>query len=72
MESLVNIAIGLTISTIVNLILLGIILGYPMSFGDNLLIGSVFTVVSLIRSYCIRRAFNGRSVWSALKAKLVN
>lgn len=67
MESLVNIAIGLAISTVANLVLLGMILGFPMSVAENVLISSVFTAISLVRSYCIRRAFNGKSVWSAIK-----
>jgi hypothetical protein len=69
MEAVVNILIGLSISTVANLVLLEIILGFPMSFAVNALISSVFTVISLIRSYTIRRAFNGRSVWSAIKDK---
>lgn len=69
MESLVNIAIGLAISTVANLVLLGMILGFPMSAAENVLISSVFTAISLVRSYCIRRAFNGKSVWSAIKAR---
>ena len=69
MEAAVNIAIGLVISTVANLVLLGLILHFPMSLRDNVLISSVFTVISLIRSYFIRRAFNGRSVWTAIKDK---
>lgn len=69
MESLVNIIIGLIISTIANFVLLGLILGYPMSFHNNVLISVVFTVISLVRSYSLRRAFNGRSVWVAIKDK---
>jgi len=28
-------------------------------FGDNLSIGGIFTVVSIVRSYVLRRVFNG-------------
>ena len=30
----------------------------PVSLGQNLMIGIVFTIVSLIRSYWVRRLFN--------------
>jgi hypothetical protein len=70
MESVVNIIIGLIVSTIANWAILPAVLGVSMSLGQNLLIGSAFTVISLVRSYVIRRAFNGRSVWGALKARL--
>ena len=32
--------------------------GIQVSVGSNLKIGVIFTVVSLVRSYAIRRAFN--------------
>ena len=32
-----------------------------VSFGDNLIIGLWFTAISLVRSYVIRRWFNGRA-----------
>ena len=36
-----------------------------VSLGDNLLIGALFTLVSLIRSYALRRLFEGMHVRSA-------
>lgn len=67
MESLTNIVIGLIISTIANQLILPAILGITITFGENVLIGAIFTAISLVRSYSIRRAFNGRPVWQALK-----
>lgn len=32
--------------------------GYPVRFDQNLAISGLFTVVSLVRSYCLRRLFN--------------
>lgn len=58
-ESLTNILIGYTVAIASQLIifpLFGIII--PLS--DNLLIGMWFTVISLGRSYILRRWFNGR------------
>jgi hypothetical protein len=31
--------------------------GLPINFSDNLEITSIFTVTSIVRSYCIRRVF---------------
>lgn len=70
MESVVNIIIGLIVSTIANWAILPAVLGVSMTLGQNVLIGLAFTAISLVRSYVIRRAFNGRSVWASIKDKL--
>lgn len=67
MEALVNVIIGLVVSTIANYFLIPAILGVQMSLTQNLVIGIAFTVISIARSYLIRRAFNGRSVWAAIR-----
>lgn len=67
MESVVNIIIGTVIYTIVNHTLLAWILGIPISVGTSLWISAMFTVVLIVRSYVIRRLFNGRSVWAAIR-----
>ncbi|WP_174544926.1 DUF7220 family protein [Sphingomonas asaccharolytica] len=66
MESLVNIVIGLVISTIANHWVLPAVLHVSMTFGQNFLISAIFTAISLARSYTLRRLFNGRSVWQAI------
>lgn len=68
MEALTNVIVGLTVSTVANQAILPAVLGVSLSMSDNLLIGALFTLVSLVRSYLIRRAFNGRSVWQAIKS----
>lgn len=57
-ESCTNIAIGYGVSVITNAVVLPLF-GLHPSTADNFLIGAVFTVVSLIRSYALRRVFNG-------------
>lgn len=42
----------------------------PVSFGDSLLITWIFTAVSIARSYLLRRLFNGKSVWQAVKERV--
>jgi len=55
-ESVANIAIGYGIA-VATQILVFPLFGMTPSLGDNLAIGAIFTVVSLARSYCLRRAF---------------
>jgi hypothetical protein len=56
-ESLTNIAIGYTIS-LLSLFIIFPVLGIESSTNKNILITCYFTVISMIRSYCIRRWFN--------------
>ena len=56
-EAMVNIAIGYAVSVTANLLVLPLF-GYDVTFGDSLAFGFAFTVISLIRSYVVRRLFN--------------
>ena len=56
-ESVANVVIGYTIALATQVVVFNA-LAIPVSFGQNLWIGAVFTVVSLIRSYLLRRFFN--------------
>ena len=67
MESFTNIVIGLIISTIANHIILPLTLGVTPTLSQNLIIGIIFTIISLARSYTLRRLFNGRSVWATIR-----
>lgn len=69
MESLTNVVIGLFISTIANHIVLPITLGVTPTLGQNIVIGVIFTVISIARSYTLRRLFNGKSAWAWLKGR---
>ena len=58
-ESIINIVIGYMVALLSQLMI------FPMfdihvSLTDNLLIGAWFTLISLVRSYVIRRWFNAR------------
>jgi len=68
MESLTNIAVGLLVSQAANFIIIPAVLGVAISQRESFALGAAYTVVSLVRSYALRRAFNGRSVWQAIKA----
>lgn len=56
-EAVVNTAIGYTISVIATLIILPLF-GHAVSFGNAAWISGAFTVVSVVRSYVLRRVFN--------------
>ncbi len=66
MEAIVNVIVGLIVSTIASHFLLPAVLGVSMSFGQNILIGVAFTIISIVRSYALRRLFNGRSIWTTI------
>lgn len=67
MESLTNIAIGLAISMSANVVFIPPVTGQPIALRGNAVLAVIYTVISLVRSYTIRRLFNGKSVWMAIK-----
>ena len=56
-ESVSNIVIGYGLAVLTQLLVFPMF-GLHASLAENLGIGLVFTIVSLARSYCLRRAFN--------------
>ena len=56
-ESVANVAIGYGIALATQVVVFDA-LQISVSLGQNLWIGAVFTVVSLVRSYLLRRFFN--------------
>ena len=58
-ESLTNILIGY-LTALFSQVLIFPIFNIYVSFQDNLLIGLYFTIISLIRSYLVRRYFNNK------------
>jgi len=57
LESVANVAVGYGIALLTQVVVFGA-LEIPVSLDQNLWIGAVFTVVSLVRSYVMRRIFN--------------
>lgn len=62
-ESWVNILIGFSINYVANLTVLPLF-GYDVSYTDAFGIGIVFTGISLLRSYFIRRWFNSLKLFN--------
>ena len=60
-ESLTNILIGY-LTALFSQVLIFPIFDINVTFQDNLLIGLYFTIISLIRSYLIRRYFNNKDI----------
>ena len=58
-EAWINVAIGFAINFVANLLILPLN-GFHISVGQNLFIGVLYAVISVLRSYVIRRWFNAR------------
>lgn len=65
LESILNILIGYGIALLAQWAIFPLF-GMRPSLRDNLQIGALFTVVSLVRSYCLRRIFN---LWHVCKER---
>ena len=58
-ETLTNVSVGWFISFIANMLVLPLF-GYNINLTDGVLISIIFTAVSVIRSYIIRRWLNSK------------
>jgi len=57
LESAVNVMIGYGIAVSAQIVVFPLF-GIHVPLASNLAIGVIFTIVSLVRSYCLRRLFN--------------
>jgi len=57
LEALVNLAVGYVVALAANVIVLPLF-GFHPSLAEHAAIGLVFSVISVVRSYCLRRLFN--------------
>ena len=55
-ESLANVAVGYAIAVLTQIAVFPIF-GLRVSLTDNMIIGLVFTIVSIVRSFVLRRVF---------------
>ena len=60
-ESLTNVVIGYLVSVLTSIIVLPLF-GVTLSLAENAQLSLIYTVVSIARSYAVRRAFNRREV----------
>lgn len=61
-----NVFIGFWINFAANLLILPLI-GFNISIGDNFFIGFLYTIISVARSYVVRRWFNAKLQAAAAK-----
>lgn len=66
LEALTNIVIGASVALCAQYLWFPVI-GYQFTHTEHLATTAVFTAVSFIRSYALRRIFNGRSVYKTLQ-----
>lgn len=57
LESMVNVAVGYGVALLSQIIIFPLF-GINVSLRDNVLIGVFFTIISIVRSYLLRRIFN--------------
>ena len=65
-ESLTNVTVGYGVAVATQIAVFPMF-GLEVRLSDNLVIGAVFTIVSIIRSYTLRRLFEtirARKVWT--------
>ncbi len=58
-EAIINVIIGFTINYAANMLIFPLF-GFHITPGANLAMGLIYTVISVVRSYCVRRWFNAR------------
>jgi len=57
-EAVMNVAVGIGVSLTANALIFPLF-GWEISASQNIAMSAIYTVISLARSYCIRRWFNG-------------
>ena len=65
-EACINVAIGFGINFVANLLILPLF-GFNITLSDNLYIGLLYTVISVLRSYVVRRWFNRKIHETAMR-----
>jgi hypothetical protein len=66
-ESLANVLVGYVVAVVMQMAVFPLF-GLAVTVTENLLIGLIFTVVSIVRSYALRRGFEALRVRQSAKA----
>jgi hypothetical protein len=66
-EATANVVVGFGVAVLAQIAVFPLF-GLDVSFADNLLIGAIFTVISIARSYALRRMFEAIRVRQNEKA----
>lgn len=70
LEALTNTFIGYWIAVLANHLVLPLF-GYTPSFAESNGIAAIFTLISIARSYILRRLFNGKTPYAWLRARFI-
>ena len=66
-ESLANVLVGYGVAVITQMAVFPLF-GLAVTISDNMLIGLIFTAVSIVRSYALRRGFEALRVRQSARA----
>ena len=66
-ESLANVLVGYAVAVITQMAVFPLF-GLAVTVTENLLIGLIFTIVSIVRSYALRRGFEALRVRQSARA----
>lgn len=66
-ESWANIFVGFAINFSANMLILPLFGFTGLTIHNNIIIGLIYTVISLVRSFVLRRAFNRLHIWQYRK-----
>lgn len=62
-ESLTNVVVGYGIAVVTQIVVFPLF-GLSTTIAENMVMGAIFTVVSIVRSYSLRRLFEAIRQWS--------
>lgn len=69
LEAITNILVGAGIALLAQMFLFPL-MEKDFTMGEHLITTAFFTFISFVRSYSIRRLFNGKTVYQAIKGRL--
>ena len=67
LESLANVLVGYVVAVVTQMVVFPLF-GLAVTVTENLLIGLIFTAVSIVRSYALRRGFEALRVRQSARA----
>jgi len=57
LEAIINVVVGFSINFLLNMLVFPLF-GWEISAAQNIALGVIYTLISIVRSYTLRRAFN--------------
>lgn len=63
-ESVINVVVGFGINFTANMLIFPLF-GWTINVKQNITLGLIYTLISIVRSYVLRRLFNRIMLWQA-------